>query len=117
MDAMLSFYQALGFDVGGEFAPLAYSVSTGDMKINLHTPELWQSDFDLRGRGAQPGSMDICMVWDGTDAELVEFLGDVEVIEGPIERAGGKDRGATAGISRYIRDPEDNLLEFIIYPA
>jgi hypothetical protein len=33
-----------------------------------------------------------------------------------VERIGGKDIGSATGISRYIRDPEDNLLEFIIYP-
>jgi hypothetical protein len=41
----------------------------------------------------------------------------IDVIEGPIERAGGKDVGTAKGMSRYCRDPEGNLLEFIIYPS
>ena len=38
---------------------------------------------------------------------------DVPVVEGPVERVGG--RGQT-GQSTYIRDPDGNLLEFIVYP-
>lgn len=55
------------------------------------------------------------MVWDGTEAELESLLSDVETIEGPVSRTGGKDAGSAVGTSRYIRDPENNLLEFIIY--
>ena len=38
-----------------------------------------------------------------------------EVIVGPVPRTGGRDGGTADGISHYIRDPDDNLLEFIIY--
>lgn len=120
MEPMLTFYRALGFSVDDEYAPLVYSVCQGDMKINLHGPKLWQSKkFDLRGPTAEPGCGDLCMVWSGT-AEGVEQLlagAGVEIIEGPVKRVGGKDVGSAIGISRYCRDPEGNLLEFIVYAS
>ncbi|MFT7598592.1 MAG: catechol 2,3-dioxygenase-like lactoylglutathione lyase family enzyme [Acidimicrobiales bacterium] len=115
MGPMLTFYTSLGFTVDDSMAPLMHSVCHGDMKLNLHDPVLWKSDFDLRGPTAQPGSGDICLVWDGTEAELIDYLADVEIIEGPVKRTGGKNTGSAVGTSRYIRDPEQNLVEFIIY--
>jgi catechol 2,3-dioxygenase-like lactoylglutathione lyase family enzyme len=38
-----------------------------------------------------------------------------EIIEGPVQREGGRDRGTAIGTSVYVRDPDRNLLEFIIY--
>lgn len=118
MEPMLAFYQAIGFTVDDQMAPIMWSVCQGDMKLNLHHRKLWESErFDLRGPTAQPGCGDVCMVWEGTEAALVELLegAGATVIEGPVERVGGKDLGSAEGTSRYIRDPEDNLLEFIIY--
>ena len=123
MEPMVAFYRRLGFRIDDEMAPLMYSACLGDMKINLHPPELWETGelwefgdtFDLRGPNALPGCGDLCMVWGGTEAELEAFLANVDVIEGPVTRVGGKDVGAASGTSRYIRDPENNLLEFIVY--
>lgn len=117
--AMAAFYVALGFDLDDAHAPHLLSVAAGDMKLNLHAPRLWQSErFHLRGPTAQPGCADICLVWDGTAEELTETLtaAGAEIIEGPVERVGGAATGSAVGISRYIRDPEQNLVEFIIYP-
>lgn len=118
MEPMLAFYQALGFSVDDTMVPLMYSVCQGDMKLNLHFPDLWQStSFDLRGPTAQPGCGDVCMVWSGTEDELIELLAAAEapIIEGPVARIGGASEGSATGMSRYTRDPEGNLLEFIIY--
>lgn len=35
--------------------------------------------------------------------------------EGPVERVGGRNEGRAVGRSIYTRDPDDNLLEFIVY--
>ena len=70
MGPMVAFYCSLGFRIDDELAPLMVSVCAGDMKLNLHYPDLWQSDFELRGPRAEPGCGDVCMVWDGTEAEL-----------------------------------------------
>lgn len=119
----MAFYRSLGFDIlheaewrAGDFP--AFAISCGDQKINVHDPKLWQnSKFTLRGPTAEPGCGDFCFVWDGTEAALEELLdgAGAEVITGPAPRTGGRDGGTAEGTSRYIRDPDDNLLEFIVY--
>ena len=115
-EAMVQFYRALGFGVmEGE---RICSVHFGDNKINFHRPVAWQdASFTLRAPAAVPPCGDFCFVWDGTVAALhatLERAGAV-VIEGPVPRTGGRDGGTAGGTSHYIRDPDDNLLEFIIY--
>ena len=117
VDAMLAFYEALGFTVHRS-APF-YSIHFGDNKINLHGPEAWRNQrFTLRGPSAVPGCGDFCFVWSGTRASLSELLdkASIAVIEGPVTRSGGRD-GGTEGESCYVRDPDQNLLEFIVYDA
>ena len=119
VEEMLLFYRRLGFDISDQHAPLLYSIDFGDNKINFHTPALWQpGEFSLRAPTAAPGCGDFCFVWEGNEEGLMSMLeqAGTEVIEGPVKRNGGRDKGQAAGISRYIRDPDSNLLEFIIYP-
>ena len=116
-EAMLPFYRALGFVVM-EGANTC-SVHFGDNKINLHRPEFWQSGtFTLRASAAEPPCGDFCFVWDDTLAALRTTLdgAGATVIIGPVERTGGRDGGAANGTSHYTRDPDGNLLEFIVYP-
>ena len=35
---------------------------------------------------------------------------------GPVDMIGGRGGGKDAGVSVYTRDPDANLLEFIVYP-
>ena len=115
-DRMVRFYRALGFTVN-EGAQVC-SVHFGDQKINFHQPALWQREsFTLRAPAAEPPCGDFCFVWDGTDAALRATLdrAGADVEEGPVARTGGRDGGTATGTSLYIRDPDDNLLEFIIY--
>jgi catechol 2,3-dioxygenase-like lactoylglutathione lyase family enzyme len=117
-EAMLAFYRALGFTIDDALAPLVYSVHFGDQKINMHGPRLWRSGtFELRGPSAQPGCGDFCFVWDDTREALDAVLAraGASVIEGPVERDGGRDGGRAKGTSLYVRDPDSNLLEFMIY--
>ena len=39
----------------------------------------------------------------------------VEVIRGPVQRAGGRGRGKAPSLSLYARDPDGNLLEWMTY--
>ena len=115
-DAMVQFYRDLGFTVME--GPSICSVHFGDNKINFHQPALWQREgFTLRALAAEPPCGDFCFVWDGTTAALRAMLdrAGVDVIEGPVDRAGGRAGGTRSGTSHYIRDPDDNLLEFIVY--
>jgi catechol 2,3-dioxygenase-like lactoylglutathione lyase family enzyme len=116
-DAMLPFYRALGFVVV-EGANTC-SVHFGDNKINLHRPEFWQSGtFTLRASAAQPPCGDFCFVWDDSLDSLRMTLDSAgaEIVIGPVERTGGRDGGVANGTSHYTRDPDGNLLEFIVYP-
>lgn len=111
--AMLTFYRALGFDVveGAQ----ACAAHFGTQMINFHRPSLWQNaTFTLRAPAAKPPCGDLCFVWDGSADSLKAMLAKVPVsIEtGPVPRQGGRRAN---GSSVYVRDPDNNLLEFIIY--
>jgi len=112
-DAMLRFYRDLGFDVdeGKDFC-LVY---VGDQMISFHRPALWQSTrFTLRAAAAKPPCGDLCFVWDGSPASLRAMLdrAQAKIVEGPVPRQGGRKKAAS---SVYVRDPDGNLLEFMIY--
>ncbi len=112
-EAMVTFYRALGFQTS-ETAN-AVSVHIGDQMINFHRPAHWQdATFTLRAPAARPPCGDLCFVWDGTAASLKAMLehAGAKVEEGPVERAGGRRK---TGSSVYVRDPDRNLLEFMIY--
>jgi catechol 2,3-dioxygenase-like lactoylglutathione lyase family enzyme len=112
-DAMLAFYRGLGCDVVE--GQLACSVYIGDNMINFHRPATWQrASFTLRAPAAKPPCGDLCFVWDGTAAELKAMLdrAGAKVEEGPVGRQGGRRKAAS---SVYVRDPDGNLLEFMIY--
>ena len=114
--AMVAFYRALGFHV--DEGDRICSVHFGDNKINFHRPALWERpEFTLRAPAAAPPCGDFCFVWAGGAAALEQALerAGAAVIEGPSPRAGGRNGGADTGTSRYVRDPDRNLLEFIIY--
>jgi catechol 2,3-dioxygenase-like lactoylglutathione lyase family enzyme len=112
-DAVVAFYRKLGFDIRESAA--AVSVYAGRNMINFHRPARWQdAKFTLRAPAARPPCGDLCFVWDGTAAQLKAWLdaSGARVEEGPVPRQGGRKAD---GSSTYVRDPDGNLLEFIIY--
>ena len=112
-EAMLAFYRALGFDVNE--GAQACSVYLGQQMINFHRPALWQREsFTLRALAAKPPCGDLCFVWDGTPEALKAMLrrAGAKIEEGPVGRQGGRRKAAS---SVYVRDPDGNLLEFMIY--
>ncbi len=119
-EAILEFYGRLGFSVPtiaewrSSVIPF-FSIGFGDQKINVHAPALWQKeDFGLRGSAARPGCGDFCFVWQGEASELEKMLDDAKAprVAGPVALVGGRGKG----VSVYTRDPDGNLLEFIVYP-
>jgi catechol 2,3-dioxygenase-like lactoylglutathione lyase family enzyme len=111
--AMLAFYRGLGLDVTE--GARAYSVYIGDQMINFHRPETWQDPaFTLRAPAAKPPCGDLCFVWEGTPESLRALLAraGAKIEEGPVARQGGRKKAAS---SVYVRDPDGNLLEFMIY--
>ena len=119
-EEMLAFYGRLGFtvpdaDAWRESELPFFSVLLGDQKINFHAPALWQRPtFDLRGPTAQPGCGDLCFVWEGGADALTRLLerADAAIVAGPVELQGARGKGTSV----YVRDPDSNLLEFIVYP-
>ncbi len=112
-EAMLAFYRGLGFPVTE--SPNACSVYIGDQMINFHRPALWQREtFTLRAPAARPPCGDLCFVWKGSPESLKAMLdrAGAKVFEGPVGRQGGRKKSAS---SVYVRDPDGNLLEFMIY--
>ena len=113
-DAMLAFYRSLGLQVAEN--PQAVSVYIGTQMINFHRPATWQREsFTLRAPAAKPPCGDLCFVWEGTPDSLKSMLdrAGAKIIEGPVPRQGGRRAAAS---SVYVRDPDGNLLEFMIYP-
>jgi catechol 2,3-dioxygenase-like lactoylglutathione lyase family enzyme len=84
--------------------------------INFHRPATWQREsFTLRAPSAKPPCGDLCFVYEGTADSLKAMLARVgaKIEEGPVARQGGRRAAAS---SVYVRDPDGNLLEFMIYP-
>jgi catechol 2,3-dioxygenase-like lactoylglutathione lyase family enzyme len=110
-EEMLAFYRGQVIEHAN-----ACSVYIGNQMINFHRPAHWQDKaFTLRAPAAKPPCGDLCFVWGGTPESLKAMLDRVgaKAVEGPVERQGGRKK---AGSSVYVRDPDSNLLEFMIYP-
>jgi catechol 2,3-dioxygenase-like lactoylglutathione lyase family enzyme len=113
-EAMLAFYRGLGLQI--RETETVCSVYIGNQMINFHRPARWQDkSFTNRAPAATPPCGDLCFVWEGTPESLKAMLDRVGAVVtvGPVERQGGRN---AAGSSVYIRDPDGNLLEFMIYP-
>jgi catechol 2,3-dioxygenase-like lactoylglutathione lyase family enzyme len=113
-DAMIAFYRGLGCEVSESASAVSVYVGSSQM-INFHRPSLWQNQsFTLRAPAAKPPCGDLCFVWDGAAESLKTLLdrAGAKVELGPVGRPGGRRKN---GSSVYVRDPDGNLLEFMIY--
>jgi len=118
-EKLIGFYKSIGFTINDEAAwrerkANIFSIQIGDSKINVH-PQGFTAD--LRGPTAVPGCTDICFVWNGTADECKQMLEEagVEIIRGPGPRRGARAGGSLPAVSLYARDPDQNLLEWMIY--
>jgi len=119
-ERFIEFYKRIGFNILSEQewregkSPI-FKVQLGPNNIiNVHPAGLIAS---LRGDAAIPGCGDLCFVWEGTMDEVLDILKRAEapVIGGPSPRTGGRAAGVATSQSCYIRDPDGNLLEFMVY--
>jgi catechol 2,3-dioxygenase-like lactoylglutathione lyase family enzyme len=111
-ERLIAFYKRLGFPINNEEEWRAgkvptFSLQVGESKINVH-PEGYTAQ--LRGPTATPGCTDICFVFAGTVEECKKMLEDagVTIIRGPVARP-------VPSLSLYARDPDGNLLEWMMY--
>jgi catechol 2,3-dioxygenase-like lactoylglutathione lyase family enzyme len=114
-EAMVRFYRSLGFDVVER--PSVVSIFAGAQMVNLHRPATWRrEEFTLRAPAAKPPCGDLCFVWDGPHESLLALLDEagVAIDEGPVSRNGGR---RVNGTSVYVRDPDGNLVELIVYDS
>lgn len=108
----LDFYERVGFGVLAESdVPNGdadkYSIVCGDNKINVRqSAEAGKARTDAH----------LAVVWEGGIDSLLEHLRAVDVAPalGPVRRLGGR-AGATMAVSVYLRDPDDNVLEYMSY--
>ena len=118
-EKFLAFYKSIGFTSPEEDEWRAgrypiFSLVFGNNKINVH-PQGFVAN--LRGPTAVPGCGDICFVWEGGLASVIDMLAQagIPIIKGPVDRIGGRAGGTAASVSVYVRDPDDNLVEFMCY--
>ena len=113
VEAMVAFYRALGFDV--EENPQVCVAHFGTQMINFHRPRSGSARTSRCVRPRRHRRAETCASC-GTAPRRAEGRArssvKVKVEEGPVARQGGR---RTNGSSTYIRDPDGNLLEFIIY--
>ncbi len=114
--ATLAFYRdVLGLEVLGEaewkrgerrFPSL--KIGAANM-LNVHEP-----GYPDAARNPQPGSEDLCFVWDGPIEDALTRLEgkNVAIETGPVKRRGAR---GVMGTSVYFRDPDGNLLELMSY--
>ncbi|MEM9953491.1 MAG: VOC family protein [Chloroflexota bacterium] len=83
----------------------------GDVQLNCHGPNV--NPTPVAKYPVQVGNSDLCFVWDGTLEEAISHLANHNIVIelGPVERNGALG----SGTSLYFRDPDESLLEFIVY--
>jgi catechol 2,3-dioxygenase-like lactoylglutathione lyase family enzyme len=110
INATCDFYsRVLGMQVV-TFGEGREALSFGQQKINLHQAG---KEFEPKAEKLTPGSADLCFITQVPLGAVLEHLNAcrVEIIEGPVERAGAL--GAIE--SAYFRDPDLNLIEVSVY--
>lgn len=115
----LDFYRRLGFEIGSEPRPGGRppmpTIRIGRaQKINVHARTWPDLPGYLGARKPSVGGADFCVVWEGSVQEVLDLLerNHVPVEAGPGPRTCA--RGESTSV--YFRDPDDNLVEFTIYP-
>ncbi len=88
------------------FSDKRVALSFGMQKINLHQAG---REFEPKAATPGPGSADLCFITTTSLAKAMAHVQQcgIEIIEGPVERTGARNRLR----SFYIRDPDGNLIE------
>ncbi|WP_413600911.1 VOC family protein [Curtobacterium sp. Curtsp57] len=108
INSTVAFYERLGFVHVLEDD--RHALRFGQSKINLHQHG---HSFQPAAEHPRPGSGDLCfIVDDGPEAIRAAIASaGIPIEEGPVERSGAL--GPMTSV--YVRDPDQNLLEFSTY--
>lgn len=85
----------------------------GTEQLNVHGPRVKAAP--LARVPVAPGNSDLCFEWAGPIGDAVAHLRgrDIEIEEGPVDRAGARGPGRSV----YFRDPDGSLMELISYTS
>ena len=88
------------------------ALAFGQQKFNLHEAG---REFEPKADRPTPGSADLCLIADGSLADVIDHLRacGVPILEGPVKRTGAL--GPITSV--YFRDPDQNLIEVSTYGA
>ena len=88
------------------------ALAFGQQKFNLHEAG---REFEPKADRPTPGSADLCLIADGSLADVIDRLRarGVPILEGPVKRTGAL--GPITSV--YFRDPDRNLIEVSTYGA
>ena len=128
MERALAFYKRLGFTLRNEDGwrktgrgMVALQINENQI-FNIHqedplTPKFHDTSADDQlgvAKVTVAGSLDFCLLWDGTIEEAQQHLkaAGVEKISPPRRTPGGRTAPST---SVYFRDPDGNLWEYKVY--
>jgi catechol 2,3-dioxygenase-like lactoylglutathione lyase family enzyme len=115
----LKFYEGLGFTIAWEKRPGRPDMATirinNGQKINVHGPDAPARPGYLGAAKPTAGAADFCLEWAGTVDEVLALLKR----NGIVPEAGPGPHTCARGVSTsvYLRDPDDNLVEFTVYSA
>jgi catechol 2,3-dioxygenase-like lactoylglutathione lyase family enzyme len=117
IEKSLTFYRRLGFQVLWEEEWRRYERNYPGLRVGpnqtIHLLARETTRPLLQAAHPDPGTADICIVWDGPITEIADLLEKNNITPelGPVGRRGGHGMGT----SYYFRDPDGNLIEFITY--
>ena len=119
-ERFMQFYKRLGLrilyeDEWRKGKSRIFAIQIGpNQRINIHPAGYKPSHT---GDTTSAGCGDFCFVWDGTMDDVLSMLKrlDLKPALGPAPRTGGRGAGTVPSQSVYIRDPDGNLVEFMVY--
>ncbi len=118
LEETFAFYRKLGLEAGWQERPGGRGkrpiIRISDtQKLNLYVVDRYETESPTFAPGYATGSADFCLRWEGSVQEAQDFLekAGVPVLHEPAARSGAQGPAT----SLYVRDPDDNLIELMIY--
>lgn len=118
LEQTFAFYRKLGLEAGWQERPGGRGsrpiIRINDtQKLNLYVVDRYEIESPTFAPGYATGSADFCLRWEGSVQEAQEFLerAGIQPLHEPVARSGAQGPAT----SLYLRDPDGNLIELMIY--